>query len=256
MKWDPEQYLKFANHRLRPGLDLLAHLPPVPAERAIDLGCGAGGLTLELAARLPPGASLTGFDLSAEMLATAQTLAGADNIGWQQGDIAAWREDAAYDVIYSNATLHWLPDHAELFPRLMAALRPGGVLAVQMPRNFAAPSHELLRQVVQNLPTTLHVPVIDEPVAEPAQYFDWLGPHACSVDIWQTEYLHQLRGPDAVLNWVRGTTLRPVLAQLPAAEAAALETDYAARLRAAYPLRADGTTLFAFRRLFLVARKP
>jgi trans-aconitate 2-methyltransferase len=254
MKWDPNQYLKFSDERLRPGLDLMAQLPPISAGRAVDLGCGTGALTVELARRMP-GVAWSGIDLSAEMLAQARAQANSVGVAWYQGDIGTWQPEAAYELIYSNATLHWLPDHQALFGRLMDALVPGGVLAVQMPRNFAAPSHALLRDVLEQGPWHGSVEVRADPVATPAQYFDWLKPRARHIDVWETEYLHQLTGSDPVLNWVRGTALRPVLAALSARDAAAFETDYAARLRQAYPTRGDGVTLFPFRRLFLVAHK-
>jgi trans-aconitate 2-methyltransferase len=151
--------------------------------------------------------------------------------------------------------LHWLPDHARLLPRLLSNLRPGGVLAVQMPRNFDALSHALLREVARAGPWAerLAPHLKHEPVAAPEWYRDLLAPLTEALDIWQTEYLHVLEGEDPVLKWTRSTALRPLAALLTPDEQTRFEADYARRLRAAYPRRADGRTLFPFRRLFLVA---
>jgi trans-aconitate 2-methyltransferase len=163
---------------------------------------------------------------------------------------------AGYDLLYSNAALHWLPDHAALLPRLLAALPPGGVLAAQMPRNFDAPSHALLRAVADEGPWAPRLAgALRAPVAAPDWYYDLLAPQTASLDIWESEYLHVLDGDDPVLDWTRATALRPVIAALDPAEQAAFEADYARRLRAAYPRRPDGRTLFPFRRLFLVATR-
>ena len=169
--------------------------------------------------------------------------------------MATWTPDAPFDLLFSNAALHWLPDHASLLPRLLGHLRPGGVLAVQMPRNFAAPSHTLLREVARVGPwaDSLARHLADEPVAAPEWYHDLLAPLAAAVDIWQTEYLHVLDGDDPVLNWVRGTALRPVIDALTPEDRMRFEAEYARRLRWAYPTRPDGRTLFPFRRLFIVA---
>ena len=186
---------------------------------------------------------------------------------WTEADIATWSAPEPAALIFSTATLQWLEGHAELFPRLMRQLAPGGVLAVQMPRNFAAPSHALLREIAARAPWAERLRPLTaagtgqasllrlDPVGPPAFYYDLLRPLASGgLDLWETEYLHVLTGEDPVLEWVRGSALRPVLAALPAAEAAGFERDYAAALRAAYPRRADGRTLLPFRRIFMVAR--
>src|SRR6266516_3659447 len=138
MPWDPAQYLKFAGPRLRPALDLLQRIDCEAPSRVYDLGAGAGNVTRLIAARWPE-ARIVGIDGSAEMLAKAA----AENpeIEWRQADLASWRPERPADVIYSNAALHWLDDHERLFPALFAGLAPGSVLAVQIPRNFGAPSH-------------------------------------------------------------------------------------------------------------------
>ena len=249
--WDAQQYLRFGDHRLRPGLELLARIP-VEAPRTVwDLGCGTGNLTAFLRRRWPE-SRVIGLDNSTTMLAKAREIGGID---WREGDVAAWRPDAPVDVIFSNACLHWLPDHGALFGRLMGSVAPGGALAVQMPRNHAAPSHALMRETARAGPwvAALHDVQGIEEVADPAAYYAWLAPHAASVDVWETEYLQVLTGEDAVVEWVKATGLKPYLDALDGAMRPGFHAAYHERIAAAYPRRDDGTTLFAFRRLFIVA---
>jgi trans-aconitate 2-methyltransferase len=265
MSWDPGQYLKFAGPRLRPAVDLLARVslaaetrndppPASPAGRGLriaDLGCGAGNVTRLLVRRWPL-ARIDGIDDSAAMLDRAR--GGLRDVRWIDSSIADWRAEAEYDLVFTNAALHWLPGHATLLPRLARALRRDGVLAVQMPRNFEAPSHTAIADTVragawrERLEPLLAPP----PVAAPDLYFDWLAPLASSLDIWEAEYLQVLHGPDPVKEWTKGTWLRQFLDRLEPGEREAFENDYAARVRVAYPQRADGSTLFPFRRLFIV----
>ena len=252
MSWHPERYLAFGDERTRPAADLLARVPLAAPARVADLGCGPGNSTALLVQRWPD-AGVLGIDSSAAMLAAAA--ASGLEAAWLECDLAAWMPDAPYDLLFSNAALQWLPDHGRLLPRLLGHLRPGGVLAVQMPRNFMAPSHALLREVASAGPWAerLAPRLADEPVAAPEWYRDLLAPLTAALDIWQTEYLHVLEGEDPVLNWVRSTALQPVSALLGPEEQARFEAEYARRLRAAYPRRPDGRTLFPFRRLFIVA---
>ncbi|MBI4966724.1 MAG: methyltransferase domain-containing protein [Rhodospirillales bacterium] len=252
MSWDPDLYTRFADHRLRPALDLMARLPLEAPGRVVDLGSGTGNVTALLAARWPA-AEIAGVDSSPDMLAKAQ--ARPERIAWTQAPIENWRAAEPVDLVFSNAALHWLDHHERLFPSLIGNLAPGGVLAVQMPRNHGAPSHRRLVEIVRGGPWRKRLePLLREhPVAEPARYYDWLAPLARDLDIWETEYQHVLEGEDAVLTWIRGTLLRPFLDALTDAERPAFLADLAKRLGADYPRRADGRTLFAFRRLFLVA---
>ena len=254
MAWNPEQYLKFSQPRFRPAQDLLARVAVDAPKRVYDLGCGAGNVTQLLAARWPE-AKITGVDSSAEMIAEAAKTSAA--IAWQQQSVADWLPEQPVDVIYSNAALHWLPDHAALFPHLMDQLAPGGVLAVQMPRNFGAPSHTRIWETVDSRrwsSTFAHIPR-QSPVAEPAFYYDVLVTKADSIDIWECEYLQVLQGKDPVKEWTKGTWLKQFLDGLNEAEQPAFEADYARRVAEAYPVQPDGKTLFPFRRLFIVARK-
>lgn len=253
-RWDPAQYGKFAAQRMRPVEDLLARIPLDAPATIHDLGCGDGRVARRLAERWP-GASLTGVDSSPEMLGAARrALPRAD---WVEADLAAWTAEAPADLVFANASLQWLDDHPTLFPRLMARLATGGVLAVQMPRNFDAPSHECMREAAAAGPWRARLEGLgrESPVAEPADYYAMLAPHAAKIDIWETVYVHVLEGDDAVVEWTKATGLRPYLDPLDAAEREAYLADYGARIDAAYPRRDDGATLFPFRRLFIVATR-
>ena len=253
--WEPGRYLEYRAERLRPAIDLLARVPLEVPERIADLGCGPGNATALLAARWPR-AALVGVDSSAKMLERArQTGPSAD---WVQADLADWRPDGDFDLLYSNATLQWLPDHGPVLTRWFAALAPGGCLAVQMPRNFDAPSHRLIAETLANGPWADRLAGLrrTRPVAEPEVYADLFADLGAPLDLWETTYLHILDGDDPVFRWVSGTALRPILGQLMPDEVAPFQAALAARLAAAYPKRKDGRTLFPFRRLFLVARKP
>lgn len=254
MTWDPAQYLEFAEPRLRPAIDLLARVDLATPRAIADLGCGAGNVTRLLSQRWPD-ASVTAVDDSPEMLAVAART--TPGVRWIGQDLASWSADRPLDLVFSNAALHWLPDHPALFPHLLRQLAPGGQLAVQMPRNFHAPSHTLLADTVREGPWAARLtPLLrTAPVGEPADYHAMLSPLADRLDIWQTEYLHVLHGPDPVKAWTKGTVLKPLLDALDAPARAVFEADYAARLRRAYPPGPRGETLFPFRRLFVVARR-
>ena len=255
MPWDPTQYLKFADHRLRPAVDLLGHVDADAPAEVYDLGAGTGNVTRLLAARWPR-ARITGVDASREMLAKAA--AEAPGVAWKHADLASWRPPRPADIIFSNAALHWLGDHARLFPSLLSALAPGGVLAVQMPRNFTAPSHTAIGDAARSGPWRVRLePLLRPvPVAEPALYFDLLAPRAAAIDIWETEYVHVLEGDDPVKEWTKATWLRPLLDALEEPDRSRFEACYAALVARAYPRRPDGRTLLPFRRLFIIAYAP
>lgn len=253
--WNPAQYLSFADQRLRPALDLLARVPLDEAVRVTDLGCGPGNVTPHLRQRFP-NATLIGVDSSVEMLSAARA-ANGDLATWVQADAARWQPDQPQDLIYSNALLQWLDGHETLFPRLLGLVRPGGVLAVQMPNQFNAPSHVLMREVASSGPWAAALaPLLrPAPVADPTAYYDWLAPRCAHVDIWQSDYLQALKGDDAVLNWLSSTALKPLLEALPADQMTPFRDALAAQLQAVYPPRPGGVTLFAFKRLFIVAKR-
>ncbi len=250
--WDPGQYLKFADHRLRPVIDLLSRIPLEAPQTVYDLGCGPGNATKLLAERWQQ-ARVTGIDGSAPMLDKARAI---KDIDWQLADVAQWQPAAPADVIFSNAALHWVDGHEALFPRLLKALRSGGVLAVQMPRQHLNPSHRILFDLAREARWSSLRPALREnPVYAPADYYRWLGSDAASLDLWETEYRHVLEGENPVLQWFMGSVLRPVLDLLPAADQPNFLAEYGRRIAAAYPPQSDGRTLLGMRRLFIVATR-
>lgn len=252
--WDPERYLTYADERGRPFLDLLARVAADRPRRVVDLGCGPGNLTALLARRWPE-ADVLGLDSSVEMVDRARGDVPA-GVRFEVGDLRSWRPDAPVDVLVSNATLQWVPGHLELLPRLVESLAPGGWLAVQVPGNFAEPSHALLHELAAEERFAPHVAGVDRPAShEPATYLEALLDLGCRADVWETTYLHLLSGPDPVFTWVSGTGARPVLQALPAALRAEFEATYKQRLAAAYPSGPHGTVL-PFRRIFAVAQRP
>ena len=254
MSWDPAQYLKFSGERLRPALDLLARVPAAAPRAVVDLGCGAGNLMPLLRARWPQ-ARLTGVDGSPQMLAKAR--ADHPQVEFIQADVGAWRPAQPVDVLYSNATLHWLDGHERLFPALLQSVAPGrlarGPDAAQFQRSVA----QRVRDTIQNGPwrARLEPHLRPNPVAEPRFYWRLLHDKAAALEIWEIEYLQVLRGDNPVAEFVKGSWLKPFLDLLDAPERGAFEADYRARVRAAYPPEADGSTLFPFRRLFILAQK-
>jgi trans-aconitate 2-methyltransferase len=268
--WDPEQYLRFDDERSRPFFDLAARIQAGQPRLVVDLGCGPGQLTAALARRWP-GAQVQGIDSSAEMIAAATRLAedagrdgasraggagAAGRLSFALGDVRDWKPDQAVDVIISNALLQWVPGHADLLPQWAAMLVPGGWLAFQVPGNFDQPSHAILRELAGSprWRDALAGVELNRQAADPAQYVDLLSRAGCAVDAWETTYLHVLPGEDPVLEWYKGTGLRPVLTALDAARAAEFLAEYGAGVRAAYPRQPYGTVL-PFRRVFVVARR-
>ena len=253
MAWDPAQYLKFADQRLRPAIDLLNRIDVDDPADIVDLGAGAGNVTRMLKERWPD-ARVTGVDDSQEMLDKAAAV--APEIRWERADLASWRPPKPADIIYSNAALHWLDGHERLFPALFSSVAPGGVLAVQLPRNFSAVSHTSISEAALSGPwrAKLEPLLRPAPVAEPAFYYGLLAPRAATLDMWETEYLQVMEGDNPVKEWTKGTWLRPLLAALEEPERSRFEAHYAELVARAYPRRPDGRTLFPFRRLFIVAR--
>ncbi len=255
VRLDPAQYGKFGPERMRPVEDMLGRIPLDAPSIVFDLGCGDGRVTRQLAERWPD-AAFTGVDSSPEMLDAARRLQPHEN--WVEADVATWTADSPADLVFAGASLHWLDDHETLFPRLMGLVAPGGILAVQMPRNFDAPSHHCMREAAGAGPWKAKLAAVDRrhsPVAEPADYYAILAPHAARVDVWETDYIHALEGDDPVVEWTMGTGLRPYLGPLDEGEQEAYLTDYRARIAQAYPRRDDGVTLFPFRRLFIIATR-
>ncbi len=249
--WDPDHYLRFADHRARPGIELLTRIQRDDPELVVDLGCGPGNLTALLAERWPR-ARVVGVDSSVEMIDTAR--ANHPKIDWRLADVTRWEPDRSVDVLYSNATLHWLDDHATVFRRLRSWLAPsGGVAAIQMPDNWRAPTHRIPAEILDggSWPAGAVKALMRDRLSKPEDYRRWLQP--ASVDQWRTTYYQQLTGPDAVWNWVTGSVLAPVLAALDAEDRTRFAARCKQRYAEAYPHDADGNVLLPFSRLFMVA---
>ncbi|MGI8645312.1 MAG: trans-aconitate 2-methyltransferase [Nocardioides sp.] len=253
--WDPDRYLTYADERGRPFVDLLARIGATEPDTVADLGCGPGNLTTLLAKRWP-GAVVTGVDSSPAMIKAARR-DHVDAGAFEIGDVRDWSAPGGVDVLVSNATLQWLPDHLDLLPRLVDQVRPGGWLAFQVPGNFDEPSHTIRNELAAEAAYAAHTAGVALPAShDPGVYLDALAALGCTVDVWETTYLHVLdsaEDPDPVFTWVSGTGARPTLQALPDGLRAEFETEFRARLRAAYPVREHGVVL-PFRRVFAVAR--
>ncbi len=255
--WDPDRYLTYADERGRPFVDLLARIGATSPRTVVDLGCGPGNLTALLADRWPD-ASVVGLDSSPEMIAKAH---GADSrIEFGVADLRDWTPvstgstTGGVDVLVSNATLQWVPGHLDLLPSLVRAVAPGGWLAFQVPGNFDEPSHTIRDELAAEAPYAEHAAGVAVPSShDPAVYLDALAGLGCTVDAWETTYLHLLTGPDPVFTWVSGTGARPTLQALPDDLRPGFEAEFKRRLAAAYPQHAYGVVL-PFRRVFVVAQ--
>ena len=253
MVWNPDRYLRFADLRTRPAIELLARVPAESPATVVDLGCGPGNSTRLLADRWPS-AAIVGLDSSAEMCDRAR--GDHPDLVFIEGDITEWEPDQPVDVLFSNAALQWIPDHLDLLPRLLGFVAPGGSLAIQVPNNHDRPAHSEAHRIVRTEFPDLDGILADRREYDPVRHYDTLAGPGVSVDSWQTTYLQVLSGDDPVVSWTSGTFLRPLLT--------ALEGDprrerflelYAEAMRRAYPPRADGATVFDFPRLFAVATK-
>jgi len=251
--WDPAQYLRFGDERLRPALDMMGRIPLTAPRRIVDLGCGPGNVTTILKQRYP-GASVMGLDGSAAMLEKAR--ANAPDCQFAQGDFFTWVPEEKPDLIYSNAALHWVGEHEVLFPRLLSLLAPGGVLAVQMPAMHKEPLRTLPLKIAPREPFAAHLrgKTSARDILEPGEYWDILRPRVAGLDMWETIYMHALKGENAVGEWASGSSLRPFLDALPAELRAPFRAAYDEEANRIYPRRADGITLLPFRRLFMVAQ--
>lgn len=263
--WDPGLYGQFGDHRGRPFHDLASRIPTQHVRLVVDLGCGPGELTLQLAARWPH-ARVVGVDSSREMLGRARELDTAGRVEWLEARAEDWDPEslgAPVDVLLTNAALQWVPSHLRLIPAWVEALAPGGSFAMQVPANFDAPSHRLMREVAERHPRAdeLHPGLARaRAVARVETYAALLLDLGLDVDAWETTYLHVLAaqegGSHPVLDWVKGTGLRPVFGVLTDEdERAAFLADYERELEAAYPRRDHGV-LFPFTRIFAVAQRP
>ncbi|HEX6792660.1 MAG TPA: trans-aconitate 2-methyltransferase [Casimicrobiaceae bacterium] len=256
MTWSAQQYVAFENERTRPVRDLLAAVPTRDVHRAIDIGCGPGNSTEALLARFPH-ATVSGIDSSSDMLAAARKR--LPEVRFEQTDIGAWRDEGPFDVILANAVLQWLPDHARVLPALVAKLAPAGSLAVQMPDNLDEPAHRLMREVAANGSWTAKLADVGSKRAarHAAQwYYELLRPLCGAVDVWRTTYHHRLEGgANGVVEWFKGSGLRPFLDPLDDAEREAYLERYTRAIAQAHPPLRDNSVLLPFPRLFIVATR-
>ncbi|MBN9457114.1 MAG: trans-aconitate 2-methyltransferase [Bosea sp.] len=253
--WDADQYLRFEDERTRPSLDLLQGVRLTAPARCIDLGCGPGNSTELVAARFPQ-AAVTGLDSSPDMIEKARKR--LPRLSFVQADLAGWAPEERYDLIFANAVLQWLPDHEALFARLAAALKPGGVLAVQMPNNLAEPSHVAMAETAAEGPWAVrfaHATEAREPLGSFSDYRRWLMEAGCTVHLWQTTYVHALADCTAIIEWFKSTALKRYLDLLPAGEREGFLASYRERIARAYPAEPDGKVLLRFPRLFIVATR-
>lgn len=251
--WSPSTYLRFEDERTRPARDLLAQVPRQEVGTFVDVGCGPGNSTELLVERWPDAAAI-GIDTSPAMLDEARRR--LPGVRFELADAADWTPDPDADLVFANAVYQWTPDHLAHFPKVLAALRPGAVLAVQMPDNLAEPTHVLMQEVADSGPWAAKLAsAARAPLAPAATYYAALAPCAARLDIWRTAYHHALADAAAIVDWVRATGLRPFLDPLDAEERARFLALYTARIAAAYPPAPDGKVLLAFPRLFIVAQK-
>jgi trans-aconitate 2-methyltransferase len=254
MTWSAEQYVIFEDERTRPVRDLLSALPDIQARSVIDLGCGPGNSTELLAARFGD-AAVSGIDSSPDMIAAARKRLRQARFTLMA--IEAWDDPGPFDVILANAVLQWLPDHARLLPALVSRLAPGGGLAVQMPDNLDAPTHRLMREIAADGPwadVLAPASAARTSIGDASWYYGVLHPLCSRVDVWRTTYHHPIRdGAAGIVEWFKGSGLRPFLEPLdPASRAAYLER-YTAAVARAYPASADGSVLLPFPRFFMTA---
>jgi trans-aconitate 2-methyltransferase len=258
MNWDPSQYGRFATERARPFLDLLAHVPREEVRLVADLGCGPGELTRLLCQRWPQ-AKVIGVDNSPEMLAQSGQWVVPGRLEFVQADLSHWRSQEPLDLIFSNAAFQWVPNHEGLLAALADMLAPGGVLAVQIPYHFDSPAHRVVEEVTSSPRWSARLSGVglQRGAVRPfAWYVERLLARGFTVDAWQTTYLHVLQGANPVLEWMKGTALRPLLGALTPTEADEFLQDMGAAFHTAYPKTGQGVTLFQFPRIFFVATRP
>ncbi len=252
--WDANQYLKFENKRLRPALELLDRIPLEYPKKILDLGCGTGNVTKIISEKWQD-AEVIGLDSSEQMLEKAKNL--SQKVTWQLQDINSWNPNENYNLIYSNATLHWIKNHEDIFNRLISRINENGFLAIQMPKNQMKPSHSLMKDVLVDLNLSseeFRNTLWQKAVEEPSFYYDLLAQKVKMIDIWTTTYHQIMEGENPIYDWVKSTGLRPILNNLDKEEKEIFIPEYQKRLRIAYPKQKDGKTIFPLTRLFIVAQ--
>lgn len=254
-KWNPQLYLKYGNERTQPSIDLAARIAHQNPTRVVDLGCGPGNSTRILKAQWPK-AQIMGLDSSSEMIKQAAEI--DSEMEWILADIVEWKPDKCFDIIFSNAALQWVPHHQALFPSLIEKLNVSGVLAVQVPYHYKSRLHDVIWQVSKHADWTDLMEGARNALTSHDAYFyyDILSPICRKVDIWYTEYFHQMESPTAILQWISGTGLRPFLETLSSMEdQERFKKEVLAGYVKAYPRQVDGKVLFPFKRQFIMATK-
>jgi trans-aconitate 2-methyltransferase len=255
LDWNPALYRRYEDERTRPARELLARVPLAEAAQVVDLGCGPGNST-ELLVQRFDGATVIGTDNSEAMLASARER--LPQARFELSDIGTWEPELRPDLIYANAALQWVPGHEALIPRLFAMLAPGGVLAIQMPDNRQEPTHRLMRELAGEAPWAQAIgnpERLRTPLLSVEGYYDLLAGDAANVDVWRTAYQHPMTSAAAIVEWVRGTGLKPFVDPLPGELQTSFLAEYERRVARAYPVRADGRLLLAFPRMFIVAQR-
>lgn len=251
--WSAAQYLKFEDERTRPSRDLLARVRFEAPRRVVDLGCGPGNSTELLIERFPR-ADVTGIDSSPDMLRQARER--LPRCRFVEADLSTWMPPPGTDLLFGNAVFHWVPDHPNVLKRLLEALGPGGVLAVQMPDNANEPAFTVMQQVAASGPwadAIKQVKARSKRLLRPEEYYDLFRPLCDRIDLWHTHYNHLIESHAGVVEWFKGSGLRPLLAPLDAALREAFLARYTDEIRRAYPPRCDGKVMLKFPRLFIVA---
>ncbi|HVV68439.1 MAG TPA: trans-aconitate 2-methyltransferase [Gammaproteobacteria bacterium] len=250
--WNPKQYLKFFNQRTRPCQDLARSVQIEDPQKIIDLGCGPGNST-QVLMECWPNAVITGLDSSEQMIMEARKLYPKGQ--WLQADIASWTPLETYDIVFSNAALQWVSEHERVLPHLLQQVKPGGALAFQVPANINATAHQLMRDLAasKHWRKHFHQPIREWYVHPPAFYYDVLSPHASHIELWRSEYFHAMSGPEAIVEWYKGSGLRPFLDLLPEDKQDSFLQGYLQLIAKAYPRQANGQVLFPFLRLFVIA---
>ncbi|QQO08795.1 methyltransferase domain-containing protein [Breznakiella homolactica] len=253
--WDPSQYLKFQRERTQPAIDLAARISLGSPKKVLDVGCGPGNSTAVLAERFP-GAEIIGIDNSPDMIQSARKKMPAVRFECVDaaGNLASL--GGGFDVVFSNACIQWIPDHRGLLPRLMGLLAPGGVLAVQTPMNYKEPIHIIIEEMIGSKKWKTHItnPRVFYNLL-PGDYYDLLSGISGNVSLWETTYYHILQSHEDIMEWYRGTGLRPYLEALPEDLRPGFESDVFRRVAEAYPVQENGSVIFRFPRFFFTAEK-
>jgi trans-aconitate 2-methyltransferase len=255
MSWSAKQYTVFEDERTRPVRDLVAAIPSIGASKIVDIGCGPGNSTEVLMARFPE-AEVSGFDSSTDMIAAAKKR--LPQVKFEVIDVSSWSDPGPFGVILANAVLQWVPDHLGLFPRLIEKLALGGSLAVQMPDNLGETAHRLMREVAANGPWAgklARVAGVRTKIEDPVWYYGLLKPSCARVEVWRTTYYHSLANAEAIVEWFKGSGLRPFLGPLEESEREEFLADYLAAVRREFPPFQDGSVLLPFPRQFIVATR-